>query len=389
MKTIKWSTFLKDVLICSLGAYGGPEAHFGVFNDQLVTKKKYVTEEEMLELIALTGTLPGPSSTQSIIAVGHKVGGPLLALLTMVVWALPVILLMTFFSFLGRIFDPASVEKAFRFIGPMAVGFILLAAIRISRKVVKDKLTLLLLLFGAVLTYFFKAPWVFPLALIFGGFMSVITSKEKNLWNKVKLSPPWPYFIAFLVFALGLVFLRSITHNTYVGLLESFYRYGYLVIGGGQVVVPMMYTELVEVEHLLTSQEFLTGFGLVQGMPGPMFSFSSYAGALASKAGGPMVQAIMGVLSGLFVFLPGVLLIFFVYPIWERLKSIRGIKVSLKGITAVAGGLLVTAGLLLLQRSGFNALNLVVTAITMVLLYTKKVPAPVIVVLTVLLGMFL
>ena len=81
-KTIKWRSFLKDVLICSLGAYGGPEAHYGVFTDQLVIKKKYLSEEEMVELIALTGILPGPSSTQTIIAIGYKTGGPLLAFLT-------------------------------------------------------------------------------------------------------------------------------------------------------------------------------------------------------------------------------------------------------------------------------------------------------------------
>src|SRR5690554_5275501 len=98
-KKIRWSTFLLDVFICSLGSYGGPEAHFGVFTDQLVTKKKYLTEEELAELIALTTILPGPSSTQSIVAIGHKVGGPILAFLTMLVWALPVLIMMTAMSF--------------------------------------------------------------------------------------------------------------------------------------------------------------------------------------------------------------------------------------------------------------------------------------------------
>lgn len=100
---VKWSEFLKDVLICSLGAYGGPEAHYGVFADQLVAKKKYITEEELVEFIALTGILPGPSSTQTLVAIGHKVGGPFLALLTMLVWALPVLSVMTLLSFMGQL----------------------------------------------------------------------------------------------------------------------------------------------------------------------------------------------------------------------------------------------------------------------------------------------
>ncbi len=82
-----------------MGAYGGPEAHYGIFTDQMVIKKKYLTEEELVELIALTGILPGPSSTQTIVAIGHKVGGPLLGFLTMLVWALPVLIVMTSLSF--------------------------------------------------------------------------------------------------------------------------------------------------------------------------------------------------------------------------------------------------------------------------------------------------
>ena len=388
-RTVPWSTFLKDVLLCSLGAYGGPEAHFGVFNDQLVQKKKYLTDEELVELIALTGILPGPSSTQTIISVGHKVGGPLLGLLTMVVWALPVIFLMTFFSFLGVFFDPAQVDRAFRFVGPMAVGFILLAAYRISKKVVKDTLTFSLFILGALITYFFNAPWVFPVSLLFGGVMSVIFSGEKKLWNSVTLNPPWGYFIAFCFFAVGGVLVSLSSGAILPKLFESFYRYGYLVIGGGQVVIPMMFSELVEINQFLSSQEFLTGYGLVQGMPGPMFSFSAYAGALAASSEGPLIQALAGIMSGITIFLPGVLLIFFVYPIWERLKSVRGIKISLKGITAVAGGLLVAAGSILLQRSGFAPINVLVTTVTLLLLLTKKIPAPIIVVLTVLLGYFL
>ena len=105
---IKKTTFLKDVLICSLGAYGGPEAHYGVFTDQMVIKKKYLDEHEMIELIALTGILPGPSSTQTIISIGYKVGGPVLALLTMLVWSLPAIIIMTLLSFLYAFFKQKS-----------------------------------------------------------------------------------------------------------------------------------------------------------------------------------------------------------------------------------------------------------------------------------------
>ena len=384
---VPWRTFLKDVLICSLGAYGGPEAHYGVITDQMVIKKGYLHEEELVELFALCSILPGPTSTQTIVSIGHKIGGPLLAFLTMLVWALPVLTVMTILSFMYQFLESMNISRAgLRYIGPMAVGFIIAAAFHIGRKVVTDKITGSLLLFGAITTYFIREPWIFPLVLVVGGIVSIITSKEKNLWNRVKISPPWPYFIVFLAFAAGSIALGAVWNNRIVHLFESFYRYGYLVFGGGQVVVPVMHSELVQVNQYMTDQEFLTGYGLVQGLPGPMFSFSAYAGGMAARGGNALIQILGSIAGGIGIFLPGLLLIYFIYPIWETLKKIRGIKVSLKGINAVAGGLITIAAVILMQKSGFALDNLVVTLITLILLFTKKTPAPFIVLLALFAG---
>lgn len=389
-KNINYRTFLKDVFICSLGAYGGPEAHYGVFTEQLVIRKKYITEEELIELIALTGILPGPSSTQTIVAVGYKMGGRKLAFLTMLVWALPVLTLMTLLSFLSQFLSARNLsQEGFRYIGPMAVAFIVLAAYRIGRKVVKDRMTLILLLFGAITTYFIRDAWIYPLVLVIGGLVSVLSSKEKELWNRVKISPPWGYLMAFGIFAGGSLFLSLMFNNRILDIFESFYRYGYLVIGGGQVVVPLMYSEMVEIRQYMTSQEFLTGFGLVQGLPGPMFSFSAYAGGMAARGEGLLTQVLGAIAGGVGIFLPGLLLIYFVYPVWEKLKTIKGIKTSLKGITAVAGGLITTAAVVLMQRSGFDFDNILILVITLMLLLTKKIPAPLIVLGVLAAGFFL
>lgn len=387
MKKNNWLKFLVDVLICSLGAYGGPEAHYGVFIDQMVVKKKYLTEEDIVELMALTSILPGPSSTQTIIAIGHKVGGPILALLTMLVWALPVILLMTTFSFLGELAEKLNFSQdSFRYIAPMAVGFIVVAAYKIGSKVIKDSFTFLLMLLGAVVTYFIKAPWIFPLLLLIGGTLTIMRSKEKNLWNKVTINPPWKYLIAFALLAIGSIILVLLTQERLVKIFEAFYRFGYLVIGGGQVVVPLMHGEMVDINNYMTSDEFLRGFGLVQGMPGPMFSFAAYAGGLAARGFGVFYQVSGALLAGVGIFLPGVLLIFFVYPIWEDLKKIKAIRLSLAGITAVASGLIVTSAINMMQKSGFALDNLIVLLITIGLLLTKKIPAPIIVALCIIAG---
>lgn len=384
---VSWRRFLTDVFLCSLGAYGGPEAHYGVFTDQLVIKKKYITEEELVELIALNSILPGPTSTQTIVSVGYKTGGPVLALLTMLVWALPVVITMTVLSFLYQFLEMLNLPTdGLRYIGPMAVGFIILAAFRIGKKVVVDWLTGILLILSGIITYYIRAPWIFPVVLVAGGIISIIASREKNLWNRVDLKPPWKYLIAFAVIAIGSLVVVRIWDNHIFGLFERFYRYGYLVFGGGQVVVPVMHTELVEFKGFMTNQEFLTGYGLVQGLPGPLFSFSAYAGGMAARGSSAFVQVLGSVAGALGIFLPGLLLIYFVYPIWERLKKIKGIKVSLKGIKAVAGGLIAVSAVILMQKSGFTFENILVTSITIGLLVTKKIPAPLIVVIALAAG---
>lgn len=384
------TAFLKDVLICSLGAYGGPEAHYGVFTDQLVIKKGYLSEEDLIELIALTGILPGPSSTQTLVAIGYKMGGPLLALLTMLVWATPVLIIMAALSFTGQFLDGLHVSHdILRYVGPMAVGFIAVAAYRIGRKVIRDGMTLVLFLLGAGITYVIRAPWIFPAVLLAGGFLRMTASKEKDLWQHGPICPPWGYLMAFAGFAAGSLILSMSTNHLIVDLFESFYRYGYLVIGGGQVVVPLMYSELVEIDQYMTGPEFLTGFGLVQGLPGPMFSFSAYAGGMAARGQGTLVQILGAMAGGVAIFLPGLLLIFFVYPVWEQLRKIRGIKVSLSGVTAVAGGLITSAAIVLMQRSGFQPDNLLILAATALLLLSKKIPSPLIVVMVLAAGIFL
>ena len=386
-KEVPWSSFLKDIFICSLGAYGGPEAHYGVLTDQLVIRRNYLTEEELVELIALTGILPGPSSTQTIVAIGHKIGGPRLALLTMLVWSAPVLVLMTILSFISQILATLHFsEDLFRYIGPMAVGFILVAALRIGRKVITNRVTFLLFLLGGIATYLIRAPWIYPLVLVAGGIIEILVSKEHKLWNHVKLNPPWKYLLAFLFFAVGSLALTFFWKNQILHLFESFYRYGYLVIGGGQVVVPLMYSDLVEINSFMTDQEFLTGFGLVQGLPGPMFSFAAYAGGMAARGHGIFIQILGALAGGIGIFLPGILLIFFVYPIWESLKQIKGIKVSLKGITAVAGGLIASSGVILFLKNGFSVDSILILLLTIGLLLSKKLPAPVIVIITLLCG---
>jgi chromate transporter len=385
--TVSRSRFLKDVLVCSLGAYGGPETHIGVFMNQLVEKRKYLSEEELVELLALCTMLPGPSSTQTIVSVGYRVGGPTLALLTLLVWALPVVVLMTAASFGYAVLERRGVTAGvLRFIAPMAVGFIVYAAIRIGSKVLSDRMTWALFAAAAVITYFIRDPWIFPAVLVVGGVVSVFVNREEGMWTPVRLRPPWIYLAVFVAVALGALLATAVTDDRMIQLFESFYRFGYLVLGGGQVVVPVMQTELVEVRGYITNQEFLAGYGLVQGLPGPMFSFASFVGGMAARNSGVAVQIMGAAIGAVGIFLPGLLLIYFVYPIWEDVRTIRAIRIALKGVNAVAGGLVAVSAVVLATAAGFTLLNLVIAAATAAILFTRKVPAPLIVLSALLAG---
>lgn len=229
------------------------------------------------------------------------------------------------------------------------------------------------------MTYFVRRAWTFPLILIIGGIVAIISSKEENLWSRPKLRPNWNIIIAFLGFAIFGSLLYGTTGSKLFYLFDRFYRYGYLVFGGGQVVVPMMYTDLVEISKYMTGEQFLTGYGLVQGIPGPMFSFSAYASAMSATGNGVLYKIIAGFIGGIGIFLPGILLIYFVYPLWEELKAVKSIKISLRGINAVAGGMISSAALIILRNAGLSISNTIILILTIIILATKRIPAPLVV----------
>ena len=379
--------FLKDIFIASLGAYGGPESHFGVLLQQLVVKKRYLTETELIEMAALANLLPGPTSTQIVISAGHKAGGPGLAFYAMLIWVLPSILLLTSLSFAVDALQETSMgPNLLKFILPLSVGFIFLAAVRIGRSAVTDRFTVFLFLAGGTATYLIREPWIYPVVLLGGGFLAALVYREKGAWHRIEIRPPYRYLIAFVALAGFSFSLPLLSQDRIPVLFSEFFRYGTLVFGGGQVVVPMMYTQLVDIDQAMTAGEFLAGYGLVQGLPGPMFSFCAYAGGLAARDGGMLVQVAAAFAAGIAVFLPGILLVYFAYPVWASLKSIQGIRTALRGVNSVAGGMIGAVGMLLLASDGFSIQNLLVAAAAMGLLATGKIPPPIIVLLALVAG---
>jgi chromate transporter len=200
----------------------------------------------------------------------------------------------------------------------------------------------------------------------------------------------WSNFILFgLVLILAAV-LGSITKWRAILLFENFYRNGSLVFGGGQVLIPALYTEFVEFKKYLNSEEFLSGYALLQALPGPVhFAFTPYIGALAMRKYGIGGQ-ILGSLAGTAgIFLPGTFLIFFVIRFWNELKKYRVVKASLEGINAVSSGMVCAAAILLFHPVESSMLNIGIVVATFCLLLWTKIPPPFIIIFGLLLGLVL
>src|SRR5690606_16583329 len=152
----------------------------------------YLTADELIEFKALTAILPGPSSTQTITAIGYKIGGPKLALLTLLVWSLPSILIMTLLSFLYTYVAGSSFNfDIFKYIGPMAIAFIWMASLTIGKRVIKNYLAVILLVTSFGVSVFFREFWVFPLLLLLGGILGALLIKNHQAKTTVSIKPPW------------------------------------------------------------------------------------------------------------------------------------------------------------------------------------------------------
>lgn len=377
--------FLINVLKLALTAFGGPQIHLVMFQKLLVKKKKFINDDDLKELNSLCSMLPGPTSTQTITAIGFKIGGPTLAFFTLAIWVLPACLIMTFFAIIIHWYNIDNPKLDFlKYMQPMAVGFIIYAAYQIIQMFISKTFHWILLLLSAIVAIIFQTPYLFPILLLIGGIISNQVNKEKGVKVKPIKNINWSNFILFLSVLLFAAILGAFTQNKFSLLFENTYRYGSIVFGGGFVLIPLMFNQFVEIKQYLTANEFLAGVGLVQAMPGPVFSIATYCNAMALKElgiGGQLIGAIIGTIA---IFLPGALLIFFVYPIWNKIKNFTPIKNAIEGINAASAGLVIASAYLLFKPVVLNQPNMIVLLLTLFLLLTTRVPSPVVVIICIL-----
>lgn len=363
--------------------------HIALFIDKLVKKRGYLSEAELMELNALCQILPGPTSTQTITAIGFRVGGIPLAYLSLLVWCLPAVAIMILFALGFSLLksQPFLMEMT-HYIQPMAVGFITYAAFKISRAVINSKSGILVMILSAILSYLYASPYLFPVLIILGGTVTALKYKRQPIVEKTQpLIVKWDGFLIWVGILIVGGALATFTTSAPIKLFENFYRNGSLIFGGGQVLIPLLYTEFVEFKGFLSSQEFLAGYGFAQAVPGPVFSFSAFIGSLSWREYGVIGKILGGLIAAAGIFLPGTFLIFFVYRFWEALKRYRIIRASLEGITAASSGMVAAAALILFVPLPMVWYNPTIVLGTFALLNFTKIPTPLIIVGGLILGL--
>lgn len=402
---IPWIDRYKQVIVtyAPLGfvAFGGPQAHVAILRDHLVVQRNWLDEEQFTELFAIGQGLPGPTSTQLVVSTALARAGPIGGLTAFFLWNLPgLIVLITCGVLIATFVDPNNPPWYLVGLPPAAISLVFKAFYGFGKKL--DKLGIILCLISALVAVLINgdekiAPtssqFVFPSMLVLGGLVAYIDSKRANPYGTYKSAskgwdaesdltmkrigiPLWVGGLIFVVWAAVLSttvsFVRRAkangeTVNVYLEIFEVMYRIGSLIFGGGQVVLPMLQTEVVP--DWMTKDQFLQGLGLAQSMPGPLFNFSAYLGAVYKGIAGGLV-AYLG------LFGPGVILIFGMVPFWARLRHVKWFKSALNGVNATAIGLVGAACVILWEGAVATAADAMVFVLAGVLAMVYGIGAP-------------
>lgn len=412
-------TFLRTVLLHSVTAFGGPQAHIGMMMKNFVEQKPYVTKEELMEYNAFCQLLPGASSTQTLTLIGYKRGGVPLAVLTLIIWILPASILMGALSFLLKYIDQRNLgTDIFKFIAPMAVGFLAYAAFTAFPLAIKNTITWIIMLMGAAITYLlFGTPWVVPALIVAAGIATNFSRKRiPQTEQKPRKIRWWNFWLFGIIFIVAAILSERARINDWpnrkpINLFENTYRMGSLVFGGGQVLLPMMYEQWsvrpgekkVKAKNpeaiQINESDMYTGMGIVRAMPGPVFAIASFTGGMALKNEGSSPQErtmmqLLGCLIGMVaIFLPSALLVLFFFPIWNNLKKYAVVYRSLEGINAVVVGIMIASTVYMTKDVSFSdelplssLISILVMAGTFLLLNFTKLPPPFIVMACLLVG---
>ncbi|MHC0038417.1 chromate transporter [Pseudoneobacillus sp. C159] len=340
------STFglLLEIFIVStrlgLTSFGGPVAHLGYFHEEYVRRRKWLDERSYADLVALCQFLPGPASSQVGIGIGVMRAGVAGGIIAFLGFTFPSVLALILFALFlqGYEVSDAGWIHGLKIVAVAVVGHAILG---MTQKLTPDVKRKTLALFAMVGTLLWQTTVTQVGIILLAGVMGYFLYKQEKKDEDVRINVPISQLFAFcclILFFLLLVFLPILAKSTsyeWLIMFDSFYRAGSLVFGGGHVVLPLLEGELVPTGWI-AKEGFLAGYGAAQAVPGPLFTFAAYLGAVISGWKG-------GLLATIAIFLPAFLLVFGTLPFWSSLRNNLRVQGALNGVNAAVVGILIAA----------------------------------------------
>ena len=338
-----WAVFL-IFLRLGLTSFGGPIAHLGYFRDEFVVRRQWLSERSYADLVALCQFLPGPASSQVGLALGLSRSGYAGALAAWLGFTLPSALALILFALTltryGNL-DPAALH-GFKIV---AVAVVAQAVWGMARSLCPDRLRVTIMAGAAAIVLLAPAFWIQLVVLLAAGLLGLalirsdsgeLATAQSGRVSRRSGSIALGLFLALLI---GLPLLAALFPSPLLAAIDSFYRVGSLVFGGGHVVLPLLQAETVEAGWV-SADTFLVGYGAAQAVPGPLFTFAAFLGA-AMDTGLP--GWVNGIVCLLAIFAPSFLLVIGVLPFWEQLRHSARTRAALAGVNAAVVGLLLAA----------------------------------------------
>ena len=323
-------------------SFGGPVAHLGYFRDEFVARRKWLDEASYADLVALCQFLPGPASSQVGLAVGLSRAGYAGALAAWAGFTLPSAIALTLFAFgVGALGDAAG-SAWLQGLKIAAVAVVAQAVLGMMRSLAPDRERASLAVAAAVIALAVPSALGQVAAIVLGGLAGLLLlpgaetdGHRPSLPLAVSRRAGAIALVVFFALLAGLPLAATGSSDQALQLFDSFYRAGSLVFGGGHVVLPLLQSEVVP-SGLIGNDAFLAGYGAAQAVPGPLFTFAAYLGALIGGWGTAALCLVA-------IFLPSILLVIGVLPFWETIRKRTSAQAALRGVNAAVVGLLLAA----------------------------------------------
>eukprot|EP00644_Phytophthora_capsici_P009613 jgi/Phyca11/118075/e_gw1.35.254.1 len=392
----------REVIPLSLFSFGGPPAHLALAHDRFVYKQKWLTDDRFLEVLSISSAIPGPSSTQTIAAMGLFRAGPLGGLLALFFWVLPGWITMTLAGFGAKSYFQDGLPVWMSGLAPAAVSIVVIAAVRLWQKACEDdpaKNFVASVSACVILATQGMSSLIFPAVMGAGGLFILASTMcgysqspisldritSSHLERQIGIHPIAGVLIV-LSWLVVLVLLAQYHpqdggEHSPLSLFYTFYWIGSIIFGGGQVMLPMLLNDVV-MAGWVSKEQFLIGLALVQSLPGPLFNISAYLGALIYGVRGAVVASL-----GLFG--PGIILFFGLLPLWERVRNNRSLKIFLSGVNASATGLIVASFFLLWDKAVHTNASASVGLATALMVGVFQVPTSMAIIVGAILGYLL